>query len=158
MLGVRKASIPVCIKSTSCCVTPSVPVNQTALGAPWLLCTRPLCGCATKKKEEKKREVTSQVPFITFDSIARSLRGRGGRPRPAGCDVAWSANYPAHSSCHSGSVGCQSSCFFKYCEMEQEPEPDSNVNQSVINISAAVHALVSHAPVGQLTRNDMELL
>lgn len=42
--------------------------------------------------------------------------------------------------------------------MEQEPEPDSNVNQSVINISAAVHALVSHAPVGQLTRNDMELL
>lgn len=75
----------------------------------------------------------------------------GGRPRLVGCDVALSSNYPAHSSCHSSSVGCHSSYFFKYCEMEQEHEPDSCVNQSLINTSAAVHTLVTHAPAGQLS-------
>lgn len=99
----------------------------------------------------KKRVVTSQVPFVTFDSIAQSQWSRGGSPRPVGCDVVWSANYAAHSSCHSRSVGCQSSCFFKYCEMEQEHESDSYVNQSLINISATVHTLVTHTPVRDLS-------
>lgn len=131
MLGVRKASIPVCIKSTRCCVTPSVPVNQTALTLPCYIeydfCTH-VPSVAAQKKKTKKGEVTSRVPFITSDSITQSLRGRGGRPRLVGCDVARSANYPAHSSCHSSSVGCQGSCFFKYCETEREHEPDSYVN------------------------------
>lgn len=37
--------------------------------------------------------------------------------------------------------------FLKYCEMEQEHKPKSYANLPLINISATVHALVTHAPV-----------
>ncbi len=74
------------------------------------------------------RDVTSQVPFIISDSFARSLGGQRVEPRLAGSDVAWSANYRAHSSCHSGSVGCRDSCFFKLCEMEHKHNPDLYVD------------------------------